>query len=284
EVQRPGKTESAHLAILARRAAAVLAQLELPSGANREWISRGDLAARCGGGAHALDPGQPLESIVLRAAAIAHELPMPHRSSERRDLWERCRVALDSVSATVLSYALPWDGDDPWSNTLRERTAQQLPTHLTLRDLAASPHRLVQPGTLISVCENPRLVDAEIDAALTHPVICVSGHLTTPARGLLSRVASDGAVVRYHGDFDRDGLIITDQVLELTNGQPWRMSRHDYQHGLLTAEQHGIELQHLSGTLPPTPWDPELTTAMNGAGMALEEEVVLDDLLHDLDT
>lgn len=282
DVLRNAKINTDDLPRLAARAAAVLAEIHLPSGADREWVARGDLAARRGGGAHALDPGTPLARMVLRAAAISHAVSAPKRIAAVRALWQRCRVTLDSVSATVLSFAIPWIGDDPWSQNLRSRTALNLPTHLTLRDLAAAPNPLIEAGTQVWVCENPRLIDALIDTGHTPPLVCVSGHLTTPERILLTRLTEDGAIIRYHGDFDPDGLIITKQVLALTHGHPWRMTTEDYKRGLDHAQTTGIELPPLSGPLPATPWDPDLGRVMTRAGWAIEEEVVLDELLRDL--
>lgn len=282
DIRRHGKIEPGVLLDLAKRAAAILDRIDLPDGPNRDWIARGDLAAQLGRGAHALDPGTSLAKLVLRAAAIAHDVPPPKRISEMRELWERCRVALDSVSATVLTHALPCMNDDPWSRALRSRTMLGLPTHLTLRDLDAAPERLVAPGTLVSVCENPRLIDAAIDEGLDSPVVCVSGYLTTPARVLLKRLAANGAEIRYHGDFDNDGLIITKQVLALTRGAPWRMSAADYLEALTQAAEEGIDLAPLDSGVADTPWDPELAHVMRGHDLAIEEEVVLPNLLTDL--
>ncbi|SDC98103.1 DUF2399 domain-containing protein [Actinokineospora iranica] len=273
-VRRYAKIPPERLAEPASRAAAILARLTLdPNAIPETWSARADLAARHGGGAHSLDRGQKLAGLVLRAAALAHGVEFPRSARDERTLWERCGVALDSVSATVLCWALPVPA-------MADRTAAGFPTHLTLRDLRAAD--LVAPkGTVVAVCENPRVVEAAVDAGATHPLVCVSGHLNTVARQLLAHLADAGAAIRHHGDFDRDGLLIARQVLDLTGGAPWRLGADDYREALDLARADEVDLPPLGAEPGPTPWDPTLPEAMR-AGWAVEEEVVLDLLLADL--
>lgn len=59
--------------------------------------------------------------------------------------------------------------------------------------------------------------------------------------------------------------------------RPWRMSAADY----LAAARP--DLRALAGRPAPSPWDPALAEAMAEAGVAVEEEVVADQLVADLD-
>lgn len=274
EVCRYGQIEPAALPGLAADAASVLARLRVD--APTTWIARGELAARFGGGAHGLDRGQPLARMVLRALAIATGSPSPRSAAEQRLLWERCGVALDSVSTTALCWALPVPGE------IAARTARLRPTHLTLRDLADLPDPVVPPGTAVAVCENPRVLEAAIDAGSTRPMVCVTGQLTTVDRRLLTLLTEAGAAIRCHGDFDGAGLAIAGHVLALTGGKPWRMGAGDYRAALALADERGIDLPVL-GEVPETvSWDDDLPAVLRSAGRAVEEEVVLDLLVGDL--
>ncbi|MGH3492410.1 MAG: DUF2399 domain-containing protein, partial [Sciscionella sp.] len=168
------------------------------------------------------------------------------------------------------------------SSAMRARTELRLPVHLTLRDLAAAGDRLVAPGARIAICENPSVLDAAIERGHQHPLVCVSGHLNRAVRLLLARLAADGARCRYHGDVDRDGLIITAQVLALTGGEPWRMTGADYRDAVSLAARDGVELASFAGAIPDTAWDPILAHTIGRTGLAVEEEVVLPLLLADL--
>lgn len=259
-VRRYAKIPPERLAEPAAQATAILSRLTLTPGAiPTEWIARTDLAA----GPRALDRGQKVAGLVLRAAALAHGLDFPKTAGDERALWERCGVAPDGLSTTVLTIGLP------------------LPRHADLRDLIAAPKDLVEPGTVVWVCENPRLVEAAIDAGLTKPLVCLSGHLNTVARQLLSRLAASGARVRCHADFDRTGLLLTRQVLAVTDGVPWRMGADDYREGLNLARTENVDLPPLGADPGDAPWEPALIEALR-AGWAVEEEVVLPLLLSDL--
>ncbi|SDP64760.1 TIGR02679 family protein [Actinopolyspora xinjiangensis] len=282
-VRQYGRVAEADLESTAARAAAVLARLVLdPSERPRTWRARTDLAARFARGAHGLDNGTTLSRVVLRAAAMAHGVDSPGNERERRNLWERCGVTLDGVSATVPCWALPLTGADTWSGTVRERTEAGVPTHLTQLDLRAAPPALVEPGTVIAVCENPRVLEATVTERVRHPLICVSGNPTTVALELLDRLRADGAVLRYHGDFDWSGLSITASLYEQQGVVPWRMSASDYREAVNRASALRTDLQILDETPTEAPWDPELPEVMSSAGRVVEEEIVLDELLDDL--
>jgi len=88
------------------------------------------------------------------------------------------------------------------------------------------------------------------------------------------------ATVRYHGDFDWGGVAIARTLTSHVDWQPWRYDAASY---LAALERHGEALPALSGTPQATPWDPRLAEAMQGRGLSVEEEVVIDALIKDLD-
>ncbi|MDR7300836.1 TIGR02679 family protein [Haloactinomyces albus] len=280
-----GRVAESELDSVARQAAAVLARLVLdPGHSPRTWISRAELAARCGGGAHRLDSGMTLSRVVLRAAALAHGVEAPANERDRRRLWELCGVTLDAVSATALCWALPLVGSDEWSRGVRGRTELGLPAQLTHLDLGVAPEHLVEAGTTVAVCENPRVLEAAVRDGIRHPLVCVSGHPSTIVTELLHRLGADGAALRYHGDFDWAGLTIARSLWNHHGAGPWRMAAADYRAALNQASAERIDLPVLTGEPAEAPWDPELPELMSTAGRAIEEEVVLDDLLTDLRT
>lgn len=74
------------------------------------------------------------------------------------------------------------------------------------------------------------------------------------------------------------GLVIANGVLARFAARPWRMSAGDYLY-LAAAAPGGRPLR---GDPVVASWDPALHEAMQAQGVAVEEEVVLDDLLRDL--
>jgi hypothetical protein len=65
------------------------------------------------------------------------------------------------------------------------------------------------------------------------------------------------------------------------NWSPWRYDHLAYESASSSANTL-TPLGRLAGEPAPTPWDPELTTAMLRRNLRVEEELTLDALLQDL--
>ncbi|BCY13423.1 TIGR02679 family protein [Actinoplanes sp. L3-i22] len=262
------------------QAVAGLALLLVPaSSSGRAW-ELAALASQVTGTAHGLDDTTLASSVLLRAAAFAVDRPVPESAADRRELWGVLNVHTDMLSGTVLTWQLRPLGDDGWSRMLRERAQLGLVTHLTLHELAvAAPASWSEPGQVVSVCENPQVMQAAVRASTATPLLCLSGNPASAGTRLLRHLVTAGIPVRYHGDFDWPGVAIAGRVLQ-QGALPWRMAANDY-----LAAVAGLDGSHavpLAGRPAPTPWDPPLAAAMSKHGLAVHEEFVLADLLADL--
>jgi uncharacterized protein (TIGR02679 family) len=94
----------------------------------------------------------------------------------------------------------------------------------------------------------------------------------------LARLAAGGAGFVYHGDFDWDGLRIANKLTEIVPFQPWRFTAADYRAALAV----GGERPSLRDRRVEAVWDTGLAPTLAAAGVAVEEETVLEDLLTDL--
>jgi uncharacterized protein (TIGR02679 family) len=241
-----------------------------------------DLAALGGlaaGDAHAFDHGRLAAALVLRAAAAQAGRPAPVTLDQRRDLWEQLGVLLDGVSGTVLVCGLRPPGQGRWSAMMRERADLQLVTHLTSVELTAADGPVSAPGERVAVVENPQVLQAALRAGVQVPLVCLSGNPSAAGRTLLRRLVSDGAEVRYHGDFDWPGVAIASRVLAL-GAAPWRLSASDYLDGLDALGETAV--LPLEGVPVATPWDADLAAVMTARGVAVHEEALLGVLLADL--
>jgi uncharacterized protein (TIGR02679 family) len=190
-------------------------------------------------------------------------------------------VATDQVSSTVLTYGLAPLGGDWLARQLRDRAAALAETHLTMRDLRRIEWRLV-PGTMVFVCENPRVVEAAVDAGCQRPLVCTSGNPSTTVLTLLDALTAAGARLRYRGDFDWPGVAMANRLIRRYTAAPWRMSAADYEEHVGVARARGTPLQPLAGKPVIAGWDPELTSAMESFGVGVQEESVLELLVTDL--
>ena len=238
------------------------------------------LASQVTGTAHGFDDTTLASSLLLRAAALALDRPVPESAADRRELWGALGVATDLLSGTVLAWQLRPAGSDDWSRMLRTRADLGLVTHLTLHELAAAaPAAWAEPARTVSVCENPQVMQAAVRAGTATPLLCLSGNPASAGTQLLRRLIADGVPVRYHGDFDWPGVAIAGRVIR-QGIRPWRMSAGDYLAAVADLdESHAVPL---TGRPEPTPWDPLLAAAMAERGLAVHEEFVLAGLLADL--
>lgn len=242
---------------------------------------RGELAASATGSAHGLDDGSWLARLVQRGIALAHGTDLPGDAAGRRALWRLVSVTPDEVSSTVLTYGLRPLEPDWRTRSLRERADHHAETHLTSRDLLDT--RLHLPaGTVIHICENPRVVEAAAEAGCSQPLVCTSGSAATVVLTLLDTLASTGCRFAYHGDFDWPGIALANRIMRRYEAQPWRMGAEDYEHLATRSQAEGIPQLPLAGQSVSAVWDADLAPAMAALGVALHEEATLDLLVNDL--
>lgn len=239
------------------------------------------LAAEAFGDAHALDPGRPLATLAVRAAACLGNVDLEDDTEGRRAAWASVGVLCDELSTPVLALNLPVSGDTPVARMLAVAASAGEPLPLTLRMLLRHPLSADRSlrDRMIFVCENPTIVALAAQKLGTRcaPLVCVNGQFATPAAVLLRQLVAAGAHLRYHGDFDAGGLAIARRVIGRFGARPWRLKVEDY-----LAAPKGTPLSH--GSALVSPWCPALAEAMFREGRSAHEEAVAERLLEDLNT
>ena len=249
-----------------------------------ERRGRTELAASVAGNSHALDDGTLISTLVLRAIAARLGSASPTSAADRRRLWHEAGVLGDEVSTTVLTLGLMPPGPSPVAEAVRLRSDAGCEAHLTRRDLLRLD-RWVPAGTPVWVCENPRVLEAVMDAPAqgTRAVmVCTAGNPTFVVTSLLARLVEDGAALHYRGDFDWPGVAIANRVITEFGAVPWRMGHEDYEAALAGAGTGLADLPALEGRPVKAAWDAELTVSMERAGKSVHEEALLDLLVADL--
>ncbi|MEU1466360.1 TIGR02679 family protein [Streptomyces sp. NPDC005727] len=233
------------------------------------------------GDSHALDDGNRLSTLVLRALATLHDTAAPESAADRRALWTRAGVADDDLSATVLVGGLRPAGEGQLARVARACAEVGQAASLTLAQLRAPGEFTLasDPAPVVHAVENPSILALAVRrfGPDCPPLVCTSGWPNSAAIHLLRLLADRGAILRYHGDFDGEGIRIAAYLLDKTPSRPWRMTAADYR-AAVARTPHGPE----PGRLTEAPWDPELTRAMAEHGNAVVEELVADILLADL--
>ncbi|MEU8675095.1 TIGR02679 family protein [Streptomyces sp. NPDC048560] len=228
--------------------------------------------------AHALDDGTRLSSLVLRALSALYGAPAPATAADRRALWSRAGLADDALSTTVLTAGMHPSGEGPVARALAALSAAGHATHLTLAQLR-EPGDLRFPRTAVHITENPSIPALALQrfGPDCPPLVCTSGWPNSAVVLLLDRLTAAGAPLRYHGDFDGEGLRIAAHVLARSAATLWRMATTDF----LTASAHAPS-GPAAGRITGAPWDAGLAPALAARGTAVLEEHVAEDLLADL--
>ncbi|MEV5952506.1 TIGR02679 family protein [Streptomyces sp. NPDC051987] len=237
--------------------------------------SRATFAAQNLSGAHALDEGTPLATLVLSGIRCLTGFPAGSGAQWRREAWASVGLLKDDLSSTVLTLNLRGTPPLDWMADAGE------PTVLTLRSLTGrAPVASVPTTGAVHICENPAVLSAAADALGPDcpPMVCLQGQPSAAALTLLRDLSKRGARLLYHGDFDWGGVRIAAALARSVPWRPWRYTAADYRAAVTAA----AETPNLSGSPAATPWDPALAVALAECGVRVEEETVLDDLLADL--
>lgn len=227
------------------------------------------LAAQVLGDSHALDEGRPAATLVLAALRGAEIEERP------RDVWAKWGVLVGELASPALALNLSAITETSGGRLVQKALESGEPLHLSLRMLLRAPPRWEVRGRKVFVCENAAVVAMAADRLGTRcaPLVCTDGMPSAAQRVLLGQLAAANATLLYHGDFDWPGLTIANFVMRSFKAQPWRFGSDDYV---------AVSGRPLEGTLVAADWDSALAAKMEQRGCALDEEAVVEVLLHDL--
>lgn len=234
-----------------------------------DGVPRSRLAAEALGDAHALDQGRPVATLVLAVLRGEEE-------ERDRDTWARSGVLVNELAAPVLLLNLPAVMDTPAGRLAQTACDLGTPLHLSLRMLLRPTPTWRVRGCDVFVCENPNVVAIAADryGVDCAPLVCTDGMPSASQIVLLQQLHEQGAMLRYHGDFDWPGLRIANFVIRTFGARPWRMSADNY-----APAGHGKALE---GPSVAACWDAELAPRMAASGIAVDEEAIADALVGDL--
>jgi uncharacterized protein (TIGR02679 family) len=224
------------------------------------------------GDPHALDEGTRCAGLVLRALAVLHAVALPQDAQQRRALWESAGVVEDELSSVVLAAGLRLSGVG--GRVLGVCADEGHVAALTLAQVRATS--FTGAPREVWVFENPSVLAVAVArfGISCPPVVCSSGWPTSAVIALLRGLAAAGTALRYHGDFDGEGVRIAAHVAARTGAEPWRMTTEDY----LRALGGGTPV----GRVTEAPWDGRLAAAMREHGSAVSEERVTTRLLDEI--
>lgn len=270
-LKRLSRNDASQASAVLARAASVLRRLPCAG------IPRAQLAAEVLGDAHGLDSSRPVATIVLSVLRAGRRSAGPEEDQEDardRSVWASAGVLVNELAKPALCLNLPcaeFEGHGRRHGS---------PTFYSLRDLVREQPTWQVAGRTVFVCENPNLLAIAADRLESQcaPLVCTDGMPAAAQWLLLGQLATAGAELVYHGDFDWPGLRIADYVLRSLPAKPWRLGAQDY----LAAVAQAQEKAPLSARPVAALWNEELAGAMVTAGVAIAEEAVFESLAVDL--
>jgi uncharacterized protein (TIGR02679 family) len=187
------------------------------------------------------------------------------------------------VSTPALTLGLRPVADGPLTEAAARWADSGIPLPIPAAAIAAERWRLA-PGTVVSVCENPSVIEAAANKFGAHapPMLCVSGMPGRAVTALLDQLVAGGAHIRYHGDFGSGGVTIANLIVSRHHAEPWQMATADHQRAVHRLRQSVRPPNPLRGRIPQATWDAELAASIGQAGFEVTEEHVLSELLDDL--
>jgi uncharacterized protein (TIGR02679 family) len=237
-------------------------------------------ADRVLGDPHALDDGERLTGVVLRAlSCLLGDVPLDHADA-RRLAWQQMGIEGDALSSTVLVAGCRPSTAGPVGTVLTACADHAQAAVVTLEQVRVAATRWCWNAPEVHVVENPSVMAAAVArfGPTCPPLVCISGWPSAAGTLLLRTMAAAGTQIHYHGDFDGDGLRIAAHLVAKVGAQPWRLTTQDYRNAL---SRRPIG-PRVGGIVPEVPWDAELAIAMRAEEMAVTEESVVEDLLDDL--
>ncbi|WP_083894629.1 TIGR02679 family protein [Nocardia tenerifensis] len=230
------------------------------------------------GDPHGLDEGTRLHTMVVRALTALYGTDPPSDAAGLRALWDRAGVSADELSSSVLVAGLRITTEPAAVGRILHICAGMgQAAMLTLQQLRTCAG-ITDTPVRVWVVENPSLLALALRrfGARCPPMICTSGWPSSAGVRLLQLLRAAGVELRYHGDFDGEGLRIAANVVARVGAIPWLMSSVDY---LAAVGGAGPFV----GRVTPVPWDPDLAAHMIRMGTAVPEERVANVLLDELE-
>ncbi|MEW2352988.1 TIGR02679 domain-containing protein [Spirillospora sp. NPDC029432] len=172
-------------------------------------VSLPKLAHDCAGDPHHFDLNTLNGARLVTAVAELSGRSEPSRPDHVRAMLADIGILADRLSSTVLLHNVKVAGDGVLDRRLRD-SPTPVPVHLL--DLTLHPPTFAPQ--VLTVVENPSVLEAALAADAGLPLACTSGHLRGVDHALLQLVHDQGVALRYAGDLDPDGRHVAAYIAE----------------------------------------------------------------------
>ena len=245
-------------------------------------------ANRVCGNPHALDWDTDAGKLFLQALSYLSGDAAHDTVEEKSDLLYAFHLLRDDILNFATVYGLAaWNGKNEliyWRLAAESLAPMNLPSREIVRAERIVPAAGVSGKNFaVYLVENSgvfsTLLDALQEKKIVLPLLCLHGQLKTASWALLDRLAKNGAIFWYSGDFDPEGLIIAQKLRQRYECvRLWHFSAEEYQRTEISLPAG--RLKRLQGIVDAELY--RIAKRMQSWKCAFYQESLADLLLEDL--
>ncbi|BCS82180.1 TIGR02679 domain-containing protein [Anaerocellum diazotrophicum] len=191
---------------------------------------------------HFFDEDRDSGKIFLRILSLVKNVEYPKSSEEKTELLYMHNIIIDELSNWCLVYgigAISEDGTE--DEALKSFALQKKPVILPLYTIK-DYKQFFGYSKKIVVVENPAVFSMLMQACSDISLICTNGQLRLSTKIVLESLSKEGFTIFYSGDFDPEGLLIADRIIQNYNAVPVCMDEESY---LLSLSKNKISQKRL---------------------------------------
>lgn len=194
------------------------------------------------GNPHTFDTGTRTGKIFIDVLQKKRESERPDENLSRTEFYNDLLLSFNLVRDDIMNFVavnglLGWTKGQVhpvWQAAVDTRISWNVPVRHLLEIEEISPAR----GNDVYLVENSGVYSTFLDARPTLPLVCTNGQFRLAAWMLLDKLAANGSVLHYAGDFDPEGLQMADQILNRFPDQ---------------VRLWGMDLAHYLSSMPAVP-------------------------------
>ncbi|SIS44918.1 TIGR02679 family protein [Salimicrobium flavidum] len=186
---------------------------------------------RITGDPHAFDTEKKLGKLWIHLLSTAEGIPVPRSTEGIAELMETYGVLRDDLMNYVTCANLLAEEEGNLHPVWWEAYRKNLARNVTLRELVSIDRIYPAETKEVFVVENSGVCSMILDEAPTVPIVATQGQVKLSTWKLLDSLVENGAILKYSGDFDPEGLKMADLIKKRYEGNAvlWHMSLKDYE-------------------------------------------------------
>jgi len=191
---------------------------------------------------HFFDEDRDSGKIFLKILSLLKNVEYPKSSEEKAELLYMHNIVIDELSNWCLVYGIgAITENEKEDEALKIFALQKKPVILPLYTIKDYKQFFGYSNKIV-VVENPAVFSMLMQACSDISLICTNGQLRLSTKILLESLCKGGFTIFYSGDFDPEGLLIADRIVQNYGAIPLCLDEESY---LLSLSNNRISQKRL---------------------------------------